>query len=441
MRPRTLTIRSLVPCPFVLAMPASYSAGASRHSSLSRDGSSQRRFLELAHARFREGASVARELGLVRVRVSEVSPPYVVTSDGRRLTNFASCCYLETATHPDVVGASLSATERFGTQFSISPTYMGVDLYSVLESKMAEIAGSPVVVAATTTLAHFGALPALVPADALVVVDRQAHNSLQMASRLLAGSGVEVCHIPHSDLSALADLVAANASRPVWYVADGVYSMFGDVAPYDELAELADRFENLWLYLDDAHGVGWSGVRGRGGAADAFAGHPRAVVVLGLAKSWGSGGAAVAVPSVEVAEEVLLSPTPFVFSGPLKPSELGAAVASADWHLSAEREVAAGRLAELVAHTFAEADRLGLEVMDRSPTPIFFVRVGETERAFELGARLLAEGFYVNVSGFPVVPRGKAGIRFTISTALTEELISDMLACLRRSLSSSRLAA
>lgn len=406
-------------------------ASSAARSSGSPNSEAQRRFLKLAHDRFRAGAAAAQELGLIRVRVSDVDPPFVTTSDGRRLLNFASCCYLETAYRPEVLEASLAATRRFGTQLSLSPTYMAVDLYDTLTEKVSSIVGTPVVIAATTTLGHFGALPGLVPSGALVVVDRQAHNSLQMASRLLAGSGYEVTHVPHSDLEALESLAVSDASRPVWYVADGVYSMFGDEAPYEDLLALLGRHENLWVYVDDAHGVGWSGVRGRGRAADFFAGHPRAVLALGLSKSWGSGGAAISLPSFDMVEAVLSSPSPFVFSGPLKPAELGAGVASADFHLSDAYLPAADRLQQLIDHTIAETDRLGLDLVDRTRTPIFFLRVGETSAALELGSKLLVQGFYVNVSAFPVVPRGQAGIRFTVTTALTEDLITNMLTELR----------
>lgn len=390
--------------------------------------SSRRRFAALAQRQLRAGATKAAELGLLGVRVSEVDPPYVTTADGRRLINYASCCYLETATRPAIIAASQKAAAAYGTQLSLSPTYMALDLYDHLTAELERICSRPVAVASTTTLGHFGTIPALITGDAICVVDRQAHNSLQMATRLLVASGVELTHVAHNDLDALASIAAENPDRAVWYVCDGVYSMFGDTAPYAELRALADRLPNLWVYMDDAHGTGWSGKDGRGEALDWFWDHPRTVVALSLNKSWGTGGGAITFPTEEMRAEAVMSPSPFVFSGPLKPSELAAGVASAAYHQSEGRAGDVERLHRLIRHVITEADRLGLDLVDRTPTPIFFVKVGETDAATGAAARLVAEGKYVNASAFPVVPRGQAGVRFTVTTALTEELITDLLA-------------
>src|SRR5690554_2965409 len=90
--------------------------------------SSRRRFAALAQRQLRAGPTKAAELGLLGVRVSEVDPPYVTTADGRRLINYASCCYLETATRPEIIAASQKAAAAYGTQLSLSPTYMALDL-------------------------------------------------------------------------------------------------------------------------------------------------------------------------------------------------------------------------------------------------------------------------------------------------------------------------
>ena len=67
-------------------------------------------------------------------------------------------------------------------------------------------------------------------------------------------------------LEAMIQRVAKTSNR-IWYMADGVYSMFADFAPFDELRELLDRYEQLHLYIDDSHGVGWAGqARPRPGA-------------------------------------------------------------------------------------------------------------------------------------------------------------------------------
>ena len=125
--------------------------------------------------------------------------------------------------------------------------------------------------------------------------------------------------------------------RPgVWYLADGVYSMYGDTAPMHHIATLLDEYEQLHVYIDDAHGFSWKGLHGRGHALATTPMHPRLVVAVSLAKSFGSGGAALAFHDAGLARKVLLRGSTFTFSGPIHPAELGAAVVAADIHLSPE---------------------------------------------------------------------------------------------------------
>ena len=119
--------------------------------------------------------------------------------------------------------------------------------------------------------------------------------------------------------------VAPKHSR-IWYMADGVYSMFADLAPFAQLKELLDRYPQLHLYIDDSHGVSWAGRHGRGPALDALAGHPRVVVACSLNKSFASAGGAIVFPDPEMRRLVRTSGGPMIFSGPVQPPLLGAAI-------------------------------------------------------------------------------------------------------------------
>ena len=51
--------------------------------------------------------------------------------------------------------------------------------------------------------------------------------------------------------------------RRTLVISDGVFSMDGDIAPFDKIAELASEFGAI-TYVDDAHGDGVLGEKGRG---------------------------------------------------------------------------------------------------------------------------------------------------------------------------------
>jgi 7-keto-8-aminopelargonate synthetase-like enzyme len=110
----------------------------------------------------------------------------------------------------------------------------------------------------TTTLGHIAALPVIVDERDALILDRQVHNSVQTAARLgLTWVGGVVAPQRHRPPRG-ADPCTRRAPSRVWFAVDGLYSMYGDFAPIRELNALVERHEQLWLYIDDAHGFSWT---------------------------------------------------------------------------------------------------------------------------------------------------------------------------------------
>jgi 7-keto-8-aminopelargonate synthetase-like enzyme len=338
-----------------------------------------------------------------------------ITVDGRRLLNFGSCMYMGLNVDPRLKQGAIDAIERFGPVYSSSPVYTSVDLYEALRERLERIFGHPVAIPTTTTLGHLGVLPVLITPDDAVLVDQQAHTSMHMATQVLIASGVDVTMVPHNDLERLEAMVEERhrSHDRIWYLADGVYSMFGDMAPVHDLAALQRRYDNLWLYYDDAHGFGWRGRFGRGYVLDQMELNERMVVAVSLSKSFGTGGAAVVFPDPAMVRRVQVAGGTFVFSGPLHPAELGAAVASADIHLSNEQVDRSLRLRRQIRHIQERMVDMQLPAASLAATPIWFVWTGGHLQSIELVQRLMDDGFYANPSAFPAVPMGKGGVRFT----------------------------
>ena len=106
----------------------------------------------------------------------------------------------------------------------------------------------------TTTLGHQAALPALVAPGDVVLLDHHVHTSVQVAAKLVQGSGATVRLLPHNDLEKLDAQLEAHGGRgeKVWFLVDGIYSMYGNGAPLQALMERLDRFPHFHLYVDDA---------------------------------------------------------------------------------------------------------------------------------------------------------------------------------------------
>ncbi len=373
--------------------------------------------------------------GLTRLRTEddELEDPFI-TVNGMRLIDFGSCSYLGLNRDPRLIESAQAALKRFGTSHSSSTMYTSISLYSDLEERLRKIFGGEVAIAPTTTLAHLAAIPVLVGPEDLAILDKQAHASLHLAATVLAGNGVTVETVDHNDMSQLHDTLATASRRydKVWYITDGLYSMHGDLAPIDKLRPMLDEFPNLYFYLDDAHAFGWKGRNGAGHTLSGMELHERLVLAVGFAKSFGTTGAALAFGDPDLAERVLLCGAPFTFSGPLQPATLGASIASADIHLSAEH---AERQAELIRKIDLTRTLLlerGLPVADLSATPIWFVKIGSVDDVLDTMRTLMEDGYYVNPSAYPAVPLGDGGIRFTLTLHHSDEDIKGLIEAMAR---------
>ena len=380
---------------------------------------------------------LAIDHGLVRLRVEDQAETgESITVGGTKLINFGSCAYLGLNVDRRLKDGAIAAVEKYGPVFSSSAAYTSVDLYTDLEARLERIFGGHILVPTTTTLGHLSVLPVLVGAADLVLMDHQVHASVQLTSQILRGFGATVVDVPHNDMGALAAAVRAGSERHprVWYLADGVYSMYGDTAPVADIVDLLDAHPNLHVYIDDAHGVGWKGLFGKGHVLTQTPLHERMIVIGSLSKSWGAGGAVLVLPNGEMAESVLRAGATFSFSGPLHPAELGAAVAAADIHLSPERDARAARLMAQIDYVRARLIEHQIPVMSLERTPLWFVRAGSPDNALELARRMMMDGFYVNLAGFPVVPIGMEGFRFTNTIYHTDAHLEAFMDSLARHL-------
>ena len=122
----------------------------------------------------------------------------------------------------------------------------------------------------------------------------------------------------------------------------------------------------------------------------------------------------------------------FVFSGPLHPAELGAAIASAEIHRSEEQTQRASQLRAQISHIQQRMVELQLPIASMAATPIWFIWAGGHNQAVELVARLMDDGYYANPSAFPAVPLGKGGVRFTNTLYHSLEQIDGLLESVAR---------
>lgn len=337
-----------------------------------------------------------------------------VEVEGRKLLNFGSCSYMGLELRNELREAAISATCEYGTQFSFSRAYLESPLYRDLESNLEIMTGRPVLVAPSTTLAHIAALPVLVRDNDVVLIDQFAHASLHTATEMLREVPVRI--VRHSRIEQLEELLTELSPKyeRIWLIIDGLYSMLGDFAPFDDLKLLLERFPQLHLYIDDAHATSWLGKNGRGGALMHLGDQDRVVVALSLNKAFSCAGGALAVCDQALKMRLRRCGGPMLFSGPIQPPMLGAAVACSRLHLTSEHARLQDELLSRLSYAMIAAESIGLPLATRHRTPIFFIPQDSAREAYDAVHEFWNRGFYVCPSAFPSVPINKPGIRFTI---------------------------
>jgi 7-keto-8-aminopelargonate synthetase-like enzyme len=351
---------------------------------------------------------------------------------GRPVVNFGSCSYLGLEFDPRLKNGAKEAIDQYGTQFSESRAYVSLRLYKDLEILLQKLFNAHCVVTPTTTLGHIANIPVLVNDGDAVIMDHQVHNSVQTAVNIIKGRGVHVELLRHNRMDLLEERIKILRAkhRKIWYMADGIYSMFGDGAPLADIYSLLDKYPEFHFYVDDAHGMSIYGKNGRGFVLNNRGLHPRMAMATSLNKAFAAGGGVLLYHDPDLARKVRTCGGPLITSGPMQPATLGAAVASARIHLSDEIHEMQTDLWDKIRFTKLMLKKYGLPTVSEADASVFFVGVSLPKLGYNLVARMLKEGYYLNLGIFPAVPMKKTGIRFTITRLHTYTQIEMMIATL-----------
>ena len=348
---------------------------------------------------------------------------------GKEMFHFGTTGYLGLEQDGRLKKAAIQAIRNYGTQFPLSTSYISHPLYSELESKIEQMYGITPIITKNSTLGHLSVIPTLIRDEDAVIMDHQVHWSVQNVCQLLKLRGIPVEMIRHSNLTMLEDKIKQLTSKcnKIWYMADGVYSMFGDYAPIPELLALTQKYSQLNLYFDDVHGMSWRGKNGTGFIFDAIKELPEnCVVVSTLSKTFGASGATVFCRNQRLRDKIKNFGGPLTFSAQLEPASVAAAIASADIHLSPEIELKQKDLADKIGYFNQLLSNGNLPIISKNDSPVFFLGMGTPATAYNFSKRLFKEGFFLNLGIYPAVPIKNTGIRITLSSHNQQQDITAM---------------
>ncbi len=339
--------------------------------------------------------------------------------DGKKVLNFCSNNYLGLANHPRLVEAAKVALDRYGIGPGAVRSIAGtMTLHDELETKLAAFKGVEAAISLQSGfVANTGVIPALVDQDDVIITDALNHASIIDGVRLAKASRKIYAHADIFDLRVKLAEARAEGAGNILIITDGVFSMDGDIAPLDHIADAADEFEAM-VMVDDAHGEGVLGRGGRG-IVDHFGLHGRVEVEVGtMSKAFGVMGGYVAGPQVLV-DWLRQRARPFLFSSAVTPPDAAACLASVE--ILEESTELVDRLWANSALFKESMSTAGFDI-GHSDTPITPVMLGDEKVAQEFSRRLFdEEAVFAQAIAYPTVQLGTARIRVMISAAHSQE--------------------
>jgi 8-amino-7-oxononanoate synthase len=355
-----------------------------------------------------------RERGLYR-RLRLISGPQGarVLLDGRPVLLLCSNNYLGLADHPRVREAAADAAMRWGAGAGASRLVSGnMTVHRRLEEQLAEFKGAEAcVLFGSGYLANSGTISALAREGDVIFSDALNHASIVDGCRL---ARAETFVYEHCDMDHLEWGLEQADGRGSLIVTDSVFSMDGDIAPLEDLVDLAQRYDTR-VMVDEAHATGCLGPGGRGAVAAAGLEGEVDLVVGTLGKALGSYGAYVCCEH-ELAEYLVNRARTLIFSTALPPPSAAAAMAALEI-LRAQPE----RVDKLRRNSRALRDALVAEGIEHgeSDTQIVPLIVGDAVAAMDACERALGRGIFAQAIRPPTVPDGTSRLRLAVMASHT----------------------
>ncbi|MDE6651511.1 MAG: 8-amino-7-oxononanoate synthase [Paramuribaculum sp.] len=270
--------------------------------------------------------------------------------------------------------------------------------YNELESLLEHLYGSPALLFNSGYHANTGLISALGDKNTLIVADKLVHASIIDGYKLSEADMVRFRHNDVSHLEKILNAKAANYSR-VLIVIEGVYSMDGDSVPISDIVELKSRFDNVLLYVDEAHSFGVCGENGLGLVAGTHYAESVDVLMGTFGKAAASVGA-FAIMKPILRDYAVNRARSLIFSSAIPPFNCAWTkyVVERIPLMNDRRE----KLNKIIGAFVENLD--SQKVIIEKPSHIIPIIVGDSAKAIRLSSLLAEEGLKVLTIRKPTVP-------------------------------------
>jgi 8-amino-7-oxononanoate synthase len=332
---------------------------------------------------------------------------------GRKLIYFGGCDYFRLAHDRHVLLAAAKALKAGMLNVAASRITTGNHpLYGQLEAALCVFFKvQSALLTSTGYTANLVTAQAFAGQFSHALIDERAHPSLKDAVHFLDCPVLEYKH--RDPLHATQTVARCGRQAKVVLLTDGVFGQDGTLAPLPELLKILPR--DATLLLDDAHGAGVLGKRGRGTAEHFSIRDKRIVTTITLSKAFGTYGGAVlgsrSLCNIIVARSNL-------FGGSTPPPLPFATAACAALATVSASDVMRARL------------QRNMKLVGRD-APILSVMPRNAGEATRLKKSLLHAGIFPTLIRYPGSPPN-GYFRFAVSSEHTPDQIQRLLATLNQ---------
>ena len=359
-------------------------------------------------------------------RISESPQQTEMIIDGRKVISFCSNDYLGLANHPLVKKAFIKGVEQYGVGSGAAHLINGhTKAHHALEETLAEFTGYPrALLFSTGYMANLGVTQALVGRGDSVFEDRLNHASLIDGGLL---SGARLKRYTHNDAENLGQKLSSHKTGEKLVMSDAVFSMDGDIIDAQSIVATSKQHD-AWLMLDDAHGFGVLGKKGRGtldytdtNTSDV------SIYMATLGKAVGTAGAFIA-GSDDLIETLIQQARTYIYTTAQPPA---IAVATIESLRLIKNEPQHRENLQRNIDYFKQCANESSLTLSNSDTAIQPIIIGDVEKTVQLSQSLLDKGLLITAIRPPTVPKGTARLRITLSATHTKtqiDLLVDSIA-------------
>lgn len=363
---------------------------------------------------FKDAALVKAQGIYPYFRVIECGQDTEVILNGKKVLMFGSNSYMGLTNHPKIIEAAKKATDKYGTGVAGSRFLNGtLDIHIECERRLAEYVNKESALLFSTGFqVNLGVLSSITGRQDYLLLDEYDHASLIDGARLSFSRTIKYRHNDMGDLEQKLSALPEEAVKLI--VADGIFSMEGDIVKLPEIVDIAERY-GANILIDDAHSLGVIGESGAGTASH-FGLTNKVDLIMGtFSKSLASLGGFIAGDEMLI-DYLRHKARSLIFSASMTPASAASVIAALDI-IQSEPE----RIEQLWANTRYAKQLLSEEGFEMGPTesPIIPVYVRDNHKTFMLTRMLQEDGIFVNPVVSPAVPSDASLIRLSLMATHT----------------------